>query len=102
MTEDTRISGTSTSAIDLIIASPSLQPILSWNVTDSPKCSDHCMITVNIQSKNSERKITITKFNINKAKWHLFTSNETWKKITKNLNLREICNTNDRNKETLP
>ena len=61
---------------------PSLQLILSWNVTDSPKCSNHCMITVNIQSKNSEPQTTITKFNTNKANWHLFTSNETWKKVT--------------------
>ena len=78
----TRTSGTSKSAIDLTIASPSLQPILSWYVTDSSKCSDHCMITVSIQSKNSEPQTTITKFNINKANWHLLTSNETWKKVT--------------------
>ena len=50
----TRTSGTSKSAIYLTIASPSLQPIISWNVTNSPKCSDHCVITVSIQSKNSE------------------------------------------------
>ena len=60
------------------IASPSLQPILSWNVTDSPLCSEHCMITVNIQSKSSELQTTITKFNINKVNWHLLTSNEAW------------------------
>ena len=45
----TRTSGTSKSAIDLTIASPSLQPSLSWNVTDSPLSSDYCMITVNIK-----------------------------------------------------
>ena len=47
----TRTSGTSKSAIHLIIASPSIQPILSWNVTDSPLCSDHCVIAVNIQAQ---------------------------------------------------
>ena len=74
----TRTSGTLKSAIDLTIASPSLQPILYWNVTDRPSCSDHCMITVNFQSENSESETTITKFNINKDNWHLSTSNEAW------------------------
>ena len=73
----TRTSGTLNSAID-----PFLQPILSWNVIDSPACSDHWMITVNIQSKNSGPQTAITKFNINKANWHLFTSNEAWKEVT--------------------
>ena len=41
--------------------------ILSWNFTDSPLCSDHCMIIVSIQSKKSEPQITITKLNINKV-----------------------------------
>ena len=50
----TRRSNTSISAIDLTIASPSLQPILSWNVTNNLLCSDHYMITVNIHSKISE------------------------------------------------
>ena len=40
------------------------------------------MITVNIQSKNSEPQTTVTKFNINKANWHLFMSDESWKKVT--------------------
>ena len=40
------------------------------------------MITVKIQSKNSELQTAITKFNMNKAHWHLFTSNETWKEVT--------------------
>ena len=76
-----RTSGTSKSAIDIIIASPSLQPILSWNVTDSPLCSEHCMITVNIQNKNSEPQTTITKFNINKANWHIVSSKEAWQEV---------------------
>ena len=67
----TRTSGTSKPTIALTIASPSLHPILSWSVTDSPLCGDHCTITVNIQSKNSEVQTTTTKFNINKANWHL-------------------------------
>ena len=112
----TRTSGTSKAAIGLTIASPSLQPILSWNVTDSPLCNDHCMITVNVQSKNSEPQATITKFNINKANWHLFTSIKVWKEIKnpnrsqsaealakdflkKNLNFRKICYTNDTHKK---
>ena len=45
----TGTSGTSNLAIDVTIAPPSLQPVLSWNVTDSPLSS--CVITVNIQSK---------------------------------------------------
>ena len=57
-------------------------PILPWNVTDSSKCSDHYVNTASIQNKNSESQTTITKFNINKANWHLFTSNETWKEVT--------------------
>ena len=39
------------------------------------------MITVNSQNKNLEPLTTIPKFNINKAKWHVFTSNETWKNV---------------------
>ena len=40
------------------------------------------MITGNVQSKNSEPQTTTTKFKINKADWHLFTSSEAWKKVT--------------------
>ena len=78
----TRTSGTSKSGIDHTKASPLLQPILSLIVTDSPLCRDHCNITVNIQSKNSETQTEITKLNINKANWHLFTSNEAWNEVT--------------------
>ena len=75
-----------------------------------------CMITVNIQSKNSELQTTTT---INKAIWHLFTSSETWKEVTKpadhnllkrwpkifikkNPNFRKICYTSDRKKKHFP
>ena len=78
----TRTSGTSKSAIDLILASTFSQPILSWDVTDSPTSSDQCVITVNVQSKKSEPQSTITKFNINKTNWYLFASNQAWKKVT--------------------
>ena len=61
-----RASDTSKSAIDLTIMSPSLQPILSWNVTASPSSRDHSGITVNVQSENSEPQTTITKLNIKK------------------------------------
>ena len=88
----TRTSGNSKSTIDLTITSPSLQPIPSWNVTDSPLSSEHCVITVNIQIKNSEPQTTITKFNINKANWHLYTSNEAWEKAT-NLNRSQTAET---------
>ena len=45
----TRPSSISKSAIDLTITSNS-----SWNVTDSPLSSDHCVITVSVQSENLE------------------------------------------------
>ena len=61
---------------------PSLQPIPSWNDTDSPLSSDDFVITVSVQSKNSEPQSTITKFNIKNANWQLFTSNQTWKPVT--------------------
>ena len=115
----TRTSGSSKSATDLKIAPPSLQPILSLNATDSPLCIDICMITVNIQSKNSEPQTRITKFNINKANWRLFTSFEAWKEVTnqnrsqsaetptkyfykKNIYFRKICYTSDTKKNTSP
>ena len=112
----TRISSTWKSAIDITIASPSVQPILSWNVTDSPLCCDHCMITVNIQSKIAEPQTTIRKFNTKRANWHPFTSIEAWKEVTnpnqsqsaealtkdfyrkKKTNFRKICLTSDRKK----
>ena len=75
-------SGISKTAIDLTIASPSLQPILHWSVTDSPLSSDYYMKTVNIQSKDSEPQTIITKININKANLHLLTWNEAWKEVT--------------------
>ena len=78
----TIISGTSKSAIDLTYASSSLQAILSWNVADSSLSFQHCMITVNVQSKNSEPLRKVSKFNINQANWHLFTLNKAWKKVT--------------------
>ena len=98
----------------------SLKSILSWNVTDSPLSSDHCVITVSIQSKKSEPQTIITKFNINEAKQHLSTSNEAWKQVTnqnqsqsaealtkdfyiKTLNFFKISYTSDRTKiNTLP
>ena len=52
-----KTSGTSISAIDLTITSPSLQPILSWNVTDSPFSCHHCMITENAQEKIQNLKL---------------------------------------------
>ena len=48
------------------------------------------MIAVNIQSKSSEPQTTITKFNINKANWHLFTSNEAWKEVTNTNPLQSV------------
>ena len=78
----TRTSGTLRLAMYLSIASASLQPILSCNVTDNPLSSDHCVITVNGHTKKSEPKTIITKFNINKANWQHFTSNKAWKKVT--------------------
>ena len=62
--------------------SPSLQPIVSWNFKGSHISKDHCVRTVSFQSKNSGPQTTITKFNINKGNWHLFTSNEAWNKVT--------------------
>ena len=56
--------------------SPSLEPVLFWIVTGSPLSSDHCVLTVNIQSKHSKPQTTNTKLNINKANWHISTSNE--------------------------
>ena len=78
----TRTSGTSKMVTDLTIVFPSLQSILSWIVTGSPLSSDHCLITVNIQSKNSEPQTTITKFNTSKVNWYLFKSNETKNHVT--------------------
>ena len=78
----TRTSITSKLSIVLTIAPPSLQPILSWIVTHSPLCTDHCVITLNIQSEKSEPRITITKLNINKASCELISSNEAWMKVT--------------------
>ena len=90
-----------------------LQPIQPWNVTEDPFCNDHCMITVNIQRKNSEPQSTIPKFNINKANWYLFTSSEARKEVTnpnhsqsaealtkdfyqKNPNFRKVCYNSDK------
>ena len=78
----TGTSGTSKSAVDHTITSPFLQPILHWNVTDSPLSYDDYMVTVSVQSKNSEPHTTITKFNINKTNCYLLTSNEAWRKTT--------------------
>ena len=61
-----------------------------WNVTENPSSSDHCLITKNVQSKNSEPRSTIRKLNINKANWHLFTSKEAWKQV-KNPNLSQFA-----------
>ena len=79
---DTRISGTSKSTMDLTIAFPSLQAILSCNVSDRPLKFSHCVITVCVQSKKSEPQTTVANFNINKANWHLFTSNYAWRQVT--------------------
>ena len=60
---------------------PSLQSILSLNVKDSLLSSDNCVITLNVQSKNSEPQTTITIFNINEISWRLFKPIEAWKKV---------------------
>ena len=39
------------------------------------------MITVDIKTENSELKSVSPTFNINKASWHLITSNEIWKQV---------------------
>ena len=78
----TRATDTSKSAIELTIISPSLQPILSWNISDSPVDSDHCVITTNIPTRSREPQSTIAKFNMNETDLHLFTSNEVWKQTT--------------------
>ena len=77
-----RKSGTSKLQSDLTQATPSLQPILSWTVTDSPLSSDNCVITVTVQSKISEPQTLITKFNIDKANWRLFTSIDARMQVT--------------------
>ena len=69
---------------------PPLQLILSRRITESPLSSDHFVITVNVESKNSEPQTSITKFNIIKANWHLFTSNEACEKVIKSKSIT-IC-----------
>ena len=61
---------------------PLLQPILCWNVADSPLSSDHSLITVSVRSKNFEPQTPTTKFNINNVNGLLFSSFETWKRNT--------------------
>ena len=73
---------TSKSAVDITLVSHSLQPNVSWNVLDSPFDSDHCVTTTNILTRSQETQKTVTKFNMNKKGWHLFTSNEVWKQTT--------------------
>ena len=50
----TRTSGASIPVIDLTIETPSSQPILSWNVTDSLLCSDHCTISCKLSKQKSK------------------------------------------------
>ena len=57
MTEDTRTSGTSKSTFYLTMTSSFLQPILSWNSTDSPSSSDYCVLTVNVKRKIQNPKL---------------------------------------------
>ena len=93
MTEDTQEHRITKLAYDLTVAFPSLQPILSWNVTGSPLSRNHYV-------------------NINKANMHLFTSNEAWNEVAnpirsqsaealtegfykKNPNFFKICHTSD-------
>lgn len=78
----TRTDGFSRTAIDLTIVSPSIQHILTWNVTDSPLDSDHCLITINIQNENLNTPTKIKKYNIRKADWHNYKSNEIWTQTT--------------------
>ena len=77
-----RTTGTSRSANDLTGVSPSLQPILSRNVSDISHDINHCVIIINIRTRNREPQSIITKFNTIKVDWHLFTSNEVWKPAT--------------------
>ena len=67
----TGTSGTSKSTIDFTRASLSLQPILFWTVTYSLLSSDHCVITLSVQSLNSWLQTTTTNFNINKSNWYI-------------------------------
>ena len=74
--------GTSKSANELTLASPSLQTLFSWSARVVPLRSDHCAISENVQNKISELQTVITQLNNHSSNWHLFTSNEAWKKVT--------------------
>ena len=52
--------------------------------------SNHCVMTMNTHAIIREPQSTITKFNVNKADWRLFSSNEVWKQATvkKGINTR--------------
>ena len=74
----TRTSGTSKSAVDALFTAHSL---LKFH-RESTLSNDHCVISVKILSRSSEPRTAITKFNMNKANWHLLTSKEAWKQTT--------------------
>ena len=75
----TKTTGSSKLAFDVTIFSSSLQSILSWNFSEGPLDTDHCVITRNIQTRCRETQSIITKFNTNRTDWHLFSSNEARK-----------------------
>jgi len=73
-----RLSGTSRSAIDLSIVSPSLQPQSDWTVDESPLDSDHCPIEIKIQTGQHNPGNEIKMYNLKKASWTKFQSHSVW------------------------
>ena len=74
----TRIGYNSESAIDIIICTATLTPLIDWTVSASPGDSDHCHIYVAIMRQNYLDDHQIDKWNFKKADWTTYTNDEIW------------------------
>lgn len=79
----TRITHNSSTAIDISICSPQIEPLLDWNVLSSPMDSDHNPIILTWSSNQNEENNT--RFNYKLANWDNYKNHRTWTNIPDNV-----------------
>ena len=63
----TRITLTSETAIDLTMCSPNLWSSVEWSVLITLLNSDHCVISIELESPNSQPRNSISRYNSKRA-----------------------------------
>ena len=80
----TRITPTSESAIDLTICSPSLNMDVKWNVLNTQRGSDHCVIAIEMEGAGRAAANSSAGYNVKRANWEDYRNHPKWREIEEN------------------